>query len=516
MTTSSISSAEIVVAAFPLRAIEEVVDASGAASAVEARIAGGGRPRQLSARTLLVGICLALCDHRPAHLTRIHEALVSLSDDDRLRLGVVATWRCGPHLLTYRQVERTSRLVTTALSKDVPDGRPSAQLREVVDSLVEASIPKRWKDASGSLAVDWSDIESHSRPPEEKGGVCADSEASWGRRKSDQPGVKDELFFGYELQAATMVKEECGEPMPELVRRILLTTCSVDPPKAFVPVLEDMVASGTKVTDVCSDSGYAHRRAEHWSLPLRALGAEIVTDLHPNDRGPRGTFMGAVASNGNLYCPAAPRSLLELGPLGRQVSADETAAHDVKTEELSRYKLGRLSHADADGYHRVMCPAVMGKLRCPLREESMSLSNERPEVLSPPDSPPPCCCQQTLTVGPEVHAKTAQKHAYPSKEHRRSYARRTAVERTFSTVKDPATNDVRRGWCRMTGIAPVMLMLACVFVVRNDRVIRAFEERQADGARRIAKGLAPKTRKRRRKTIGDLLALEAKVPPAAC
>jgi hypothetical protein len=61
-----------------------------------------------------------------------------------------------------------------------------------------------------------------------------------------------------------------------------------------------------------------------------------------------------------------------------------------------------------------------------------------------------------------------------------------------------------------------MLMLACVFVVRNERVIRAFEQRQADGARRIAKGLAPKTRKRRRKTIGDLLALAAKVPPAAC
>ena len=160
--------------------IEEVVDAAGVAAATEARIAGGGRPRQLSARTLLVGICLALSDHRPAHLTRIHEALVGLSEDDRLRLGVVVTWRCGPHLLTYRQVERTCRLVTTALSKDVPDGRPSAQLREVADSLVEASIPERWKDASGSLAVDWSDIESHFRPPEKRGGVCAEAEASWG------------------------------------------------------------------------------------------------------------------------------------------------------------------------------------------------------------------------------------------------------------------------------------------------------------------------------------------------
>ena len=61
-----------------------------------------------------------------------------------------------------------------------------------------------------------------------------------------------------------------------------------------------------------------------------------------------------------------------------------------------------------------------------------------------------------------------------------------------------------------------MLMLACVLVVRNDRVVRAFEEHQADDARRIANGLPPKTRKRRRKTIGDLLAPAAKALPGAC
>src|SRR5450755_371136 len=33
------------------------------------------------------------------------------------------------------------------------------------------------------------------------------------------------------------------------------------------------------------------------------------------------------------------------------------------------------------------------------------------------------------TVPPEVHAKTAQKHDYPSQSHRRSYARRSAAER---------------------------------------------------------------------------------------
>ena len=91
-----------------------------------------------------------------------------------------------------------------------------------------------------------------------------------------------------------------------------------------------------------------------------------------------------------------------------------------------------------------MCPAVMGKLRCPLRAESMALDRQRPEILAPPQYPPASRTQQTLTVPPEVHPKTAQKHDYPSAAHRRSYARRTAAERTFSTAKDPASNDIGR------------------------------------------------------------------------
>jgi len=225
--------------------------------------------------------------------------------------------------------------------------------------------------------------------------------------------------------------------------------------------------------------------------------------------------MGAIICNGNLYCPATPGVLLELGPLARSASKDETAAHDAKSTELARYKLGRLTSDDADGYHRVACPAAMGKVRCPLRPKSMALSHARPEVLEPPRQPPECCVQQTLTVAPEVHVKTAQKHDYPSKAHRDSYARRTAVERTFSTVKDPASNDIARGWCRLMGLTPITLFVACLFVVRNGRVLDAFEDRQAEQRRRLAAGLPPKTRRKRRRTLGDLVAsAPANAPPA--
>ena len=124
----------------------------------------GARPRQLAVRTLLAGMCLAQADHRPAHLTRVHQALIGLPEDDRRRLGVTADWKHGPHLLTCRQTERTFGLVADALAREEPDGLPSGRLQGACDGLLEASIPGKFKDSSTSLAVDWTDLESFSRP----------------------------------------------------------------------------------------------------------------------------------------------------------------------------------------------------------------------------------------------------------------------------------------------------------------------------------------------------------------
>jgi hypothetical protein len=146
----------------------------------------------------------------------------------------------------------------------------------------------------------------------------------------------------------------------------------------------------------------------------------------------------------------------------------------------------------------------MGKIRCPLRPASMKLDRNRPEILTPPGHPPACCTQQAITMPPQTCAKTAQKHDYPSAAHRKSYARRTGAERTFSTAKDPASNNIARGWTRLMGLAPLTLWLACLLAVRNQRILTAWNARQDDNARRAAAGLAPKTRRRRRKTLTDL------------
>jgi hypothetical protein len=153
-----------------------------------------------------------------------------------------------------------------------------------------------------------------------------------------------------------------------------------------------------------------------------------------------------------------------------------------------------------------MCPAASGKIRCPLRPESMTLSRDRPEILSPPEHPPACCTQQTITIPPHIGAKTRQKHDYPGPGWRRSYNRRTGAERAFATIKDTATTSITRGWCRQMGLAPLALWLACTLTIRNQRILDAWHNRQDENARRTARGLPPKTRKRRRATLLSLAA----------
>lgn len=307
------------------------------------------------------------------------------------------------------------------------------------------------------------------------------------------------MFFGYYLSAAVMVRDENGPAVPEPARRITVTSSAHDPAAELAGVLASMPADGIALGDILADSGYSHRVPATWAEPLRAAGAQLVQDLHPHDRGPQGTHQGAIITNGNLYCPATPGPLLELVPLPPGAAAADTAAHDQKTAELAHYKLGIHAASDADGYRRHACPAAAGKIRCPLRPGSLKPDRSRPEILTPPEHPPACCTQQTITAGPDVAAKTRQKHDYPSEAWRISYRRRTAAERLNSAIKNPALNSIDHGWIRLMGLTPLMLWLTCLTVVRNQRALTAFQTRQQHQARATAQ---PRTRKRRRELAG--------------
>jgi hypothetical protein len=89
------------------------------------------------------------------------------------------------------------------------------------------------------------------------------------------------MFFGYYMPAATVVNDENGPAVPELARRITVCSSAHGPAAALVPVLAGMAASGARPGDILADSGFSHRQASTWAVPLRGPGAQLVVDLHP-------------------------------------------------------------------------------------------------------------------------------------------------------------------------------------------------------------------------------------------
>jgi hypothetical protein len=491
-----------------LALIEQIIDRSGVAERIEALLPVGVRQRQLRARTLIAGILLVAIAHRPMFVLNIYRALIGLPEGDQLRLGIIATWKDGPHRLTYRQTERTFKLIRQALSKPHPDGAPSNKLQAVIDALTEASIKLLGEPDSKSYAADWTDLEAWARPPTTD---RPSADAGWGHRNSNHP-ARGEMFFGYLLQALIAVRDEHRQDVPALIRRITITSPQHDPPAQLPRMIERLHDHGIPLQELIVDSGYSYREPATFALPLRRLAIRLIMDLHPNDRGPKGTHHGAIITNGNLYCPATPPPLLKLAPLTPGASDQEILEHDQKCAELARHKLAPLTRPDPDGYRRVACPATTGKLRCPHRPASLTLPHDRPTILTPPEQPLLCCTQKTITVPPPVAAKTAQKHDFPSPKHRRSYHRRTTSERGFATLKDPATNNLTRGYCRLTDLPGITLMTTGVIIARNIRINDAFTARQTENQRRAKLGLPPKRRKRRRRTIHELTSA-AHTPP---
>jgi hypothetical protein len=479
----------------------------------------GGRPRQLGAKAVLLGVMLALDAGRPAQLEASWRALCALPVAEQLSLGFAQSKDGECHSATYRQLSDTFSVLCRGIDptpvpsfRGVPDGErvlhlaaartgvdteaKRARLDGVSDALVEASVPAAYKSASSSLAVDWTDHETWSRArPLDDLQPANDPDASFGHAKRNAPGAKDYLFFGYYAQVATMVRDEGGAKVPELVRRIAVHAPCLDPVAVMTQTLVRLSGDGVALGDVLADCGYSNRLPETFAAPLRRTGANLVMDLHPGDRGQRGTFEGAIAANGALFCPATPAPLLDLGPLKRGATKEEIAAHDDRFVELMRYKFSALNAPDDDGYQRVVCPAAAGKVRCPHKAASLALSFEHPSVSHPPADPPRCCAQVSITVAPQVNEKTRQKHDYAGPAHRASYARRTAAERTYASLADPSVGGIRRGWCRLFGRTKNTLMYALAVVVRNVRIVESFERRQAQETR--AQSIGPRKRRRR-------------------
>ena len=350
--------------------------------------------------------------------------------------------------------------------------------------------------------MDWTDLESFSRPPPARGGDCADPEASWGHRKNNLLRSQDELFFGYYFSAGD--HDARGErPGRPRVRPPL------DP--VVLPARPGPRARARADRDARRRDP-ARRRPRRLRLRpprRRRLGDAAARRRRPARPGPAPPRPRPQGHPRRRHHQPTATCTARARPAPCWNSGRSPAAPPAKTSRRARRQDRRTGPLQARPHHPRRRRRLPPRRSAPppwARSAARSARLDDPgpgpaRDPQPPEHPQACCTQQTITVPPEVIAKTAQKHDYPSAAHRRSYARRTGAERGFATAKDPATNDISRGWCRLMGLAPLMLFTTTLLVVRNQRILAAWNARQEENQRRAAAGLPPKTRKRRRKTL---------------
>jgi hypothetical protein len=88
----------------------------------------------------------------------------------------------------------------------------------------------------------------------------------------------------------------------------------------------------------------------------------------------------------------------------------------------------------------------------------------------------------------------------------RSYARRTGAERGFRHRQGPRQQRHQPRLVPPHGPDTLTLFTTTLLIVRNQRILAAWNTRQEQTQRRAAAGLRLKTRKRRRKTLVGLAA----------
>ena len=370
-----------------LARLEQIVNAAGVCEQIEARLPIGVRPRQLSVRTLLIGMLLVAVEGRPAHLRRVHRALAALPEDDQRRLGVLAHWNTGPHQLSYRQLEYTFTLLVASARQRRARRHPlSAALRRARPA-PGSQRPTCGGPPSSSFAVDWTDLETWARPPRKDGqGRCADPEAAWGHRTSNHP-AQTESSSATTCKPLTTVADEHGPEVPELVRRIHLASCQHDPPAQIIPIIARMHQAAIPIGDLLADSGYSYRQPETFALPPAHSASNSWSICTPTTAAPKAPTTARSPQRPALL-PRHPHTLLALGPLPPAATSEQTLHHDQQSAELARYKLAPITAPDTDGYRRAGCPAAHNKIRCPLQPDSLACPTPGPPSTSRPSTRP--------------------------------------------------------------------------------------------------------------------------------
>lgn len=266
-------------------------------------------------------------------------------------------------------------------------------------------------------------------------------------------------------------------PLPPIAVGHVTTPTTSHPAKSAMVMLTDLNeqlaqlgGAATGLGDVLADGGYSQAKPEHWTLPLRDLGAEPIFQLHStNQLGHRGVLEGHPGGylliDGRFYCPCLPEHL-------RHALYPRFGKHRDKDHTKMRAE-----------FRKVLAQRAPYELRPRGKYRQVGLRFETPHATqSCPQCGDGCCSTRFVNIHWD-QLGLYQKHRFGSEDWARSYARRSRVEGFFGALKSPSVGRHNRATSLFFEYAKVSLAVTFRAIATNLHLLANWHANLAAGGR---------------------------------
>lgn len=311
-----------------------------------------------------------------------------------------------------------------------------------------------------------------------------DPDAAWSGATAKDGGLK--RFYGYFASVIAAVPRGRIDDDPTtrapIVRRVEMTSSTDDVVDVTLRLLDSIP---NKIKSILVDRHYSFKKFERWQLPLIKRNIRQVFDLRADDYKVL-NYDEAIYVGGSGHCPAMPLHYTDDRRPGVFATREEHEAFQGKMESRYQYAHVVINQLDEKGSMKLRCPAREFKVACPLFPPSMEVAAELGLTtintdllgLEPGQELPRCCTQDSFRVTvPEAAAKLNQINYWGSKSWYRAFAGRASVEGVFGNLKNPRTENLKRGTIQKTGLVWVQLIVTLICATYNVRVIRNRHDR---------------------------------------
>ncbi|MHB1626179.1 MAG: transposase [Candidatus Dormibacteria bacterium] len=335
-------------------------------------------------------------------------------------------------------------------------------LTEFANRLIDESFPR--DEAGEEWAVDTTFLDAACKKISQaailEGQRASDPDARW--RVIEQNGKVARSYFGHGIEAY------CQTGPREYIGSLAVQSADQDDKPPSLRLLKRMLDQGIPVKRLAMDRGFS--QAPVFLEEVRSLGCAPVFDLKKGQAGRSASWRGCVILDGWPFVPSVPKRLWDLPKPDLRASRELKQKWRADMDERLKYML-LPNGGETPSEIRVQSPLFRNRrLGCPLVPGSMRNRDKSLAVCSGEHREDEGCCLRNGTWKAEFAPWTFQYPVYGSPVWVKQFAKRSAIERKFSQMKNPNVIGLRPGSFRLRGLTSMTLLATMAAVAHNIRL----------------------------------------------